>query len=180
MTSAEKHVHAKDITHSAMKDSHHHHEIIICDECLVFQAKGFHFAYESILERPEMYSWGTIDQYGPISFPLSFHMTVMTSHNKTTLKKDCTTTLEDIKISNDPKISSGEMSVQELGSKSGSFSFLADDIQSWFGNHFNTTVLKHLQLKVNGFASTLIKTNNICKDFLTGGIFINVDDKYCN
>lgn len=139
---------------------HYAKEMIVCAECLEITNVNVNYFYEAIYNKRQVS--GKIKN-GPINYKISFQMTITNDYLADTQQYYCYTTTDAFDIGLDTTNNIFDSDIEGLKT----LNFLADHIDDWMENHFNTTVRSNLKNQLQTAVAKIMLKHDICDEFLS-------------
>lgn len=136
--------------------------LLVCVECLEVSAEGINYCYEATYGGKNVS--GTITS-GPVSYKLSMQLritqAIRNNLNNHLAATSCNVTMGERSFELSDK-SSFRSEVRGLRT----LNFIADNIDGWIRNHFNSTVKAQLEKKLLTSMNKIITKHEVCEEFI--------------
>lgn len=137
--------------------------LLVCVECLEVSAEGINYCYEATFGGKNVS--GTITS-GPVSYKLSIQLritqAIRNNINNNLAVTPCNVTMGErsFELSDKSNFRSEIRGLRTLN-------FIADNIDGWIRNHFNSTVKAQLEKKLFTSMAKIISKHEVCEEFIS-------------
>uniref|UniRef100_A0A1B6EBS2 Uncharacterized protein n=1 Tax=Clastoptera arizonana TaxID=38151 RepID=A0A1B6EBS2_9HEMI len=137
-------------------------EMIVCAQCLEIKSMNVNYFYEALFNKHHV--TGKI-MNGPINYKISFQMTVTNDYLPDLQQYYCYTQTDAFDVELDSTNNIFDSDIEGLRT----LNFLAERVDEWMENHFNTTIKTKLKNQLQMSLAKIMNKHQICDEFLSGG-----------